>query len=453
MSSLFKEFDKVSAKQWKQKIQVDLKGADYNDTLITHTPEGIDIKPFYSSEDIETVTLSSSSQASQWKICETIYAKNASVTNERARAAMERGTEALRFVLPSEDISLKTLLQDIDLDDVPVHLESHFLSEIFLKKLIPFQNSGLTIGLDILGNLAKSGNWYHGLEKDHDIIQKALEDIGHKSSIFSVDVGLYQNAGANMVQQLAYGMAHVNEYLNHFGAEAVGDVEFKVSLGGNYFFEIAKLQAIRKLWFTLVSAYTDDPPRCRIHTTPSKRNKTLYEYNMNMLRTTTECMSAVLGGTDTISNLPYDTLYHKHDEFGDRIARNQLLILKHESYFDKVNNPAEGAYYLESITEQLVEKALLLFKEIEAGGGLLRQLKEGTIQRKIQESAAKEQETFDSQADVLVGTNKYPNEQDRMRDELELFPFVKRDKRKTLVVPIIPKRLAEEMEQKRSKRE
>jgi Methylmalonyl-CoA mutase, N-terminal domain/subunit len=192
---------------------------------------------------------------------------------------------------------------------------------------------------------------------------------------------------------------------------------------------------------------------CHILVSPTKRNKTLYDYNVNMLRTTTECMSAILGGADAIANLPYDALYHKDNEFGDRIARNQLLILKHESYFDKVNNPADGSYYIENLTHQLAEKALTLFKDIEANGGFLKQLNEGIIKRKIQESADKEQQLFDAGKEVLLGTNKYPNKNDRMKDELELYPFVKMKPRKTLIMPIIEKRLAEKMEQEKLKEE
>jgi methylmalonyl-CoA mutase len=164
-------------------------------------------------------------------------------------------------------------------------------------------------------------------------------------------------------------------------------------------------------------------------------------------------MSAILGGADTICNLPYDALYHKSNEFGERIARNQLLILKHESYFDKVSNPADGAYYIESLTTQLAEKALDLFKSLEAGGGFLKQLKEHTIQKKIKESAKKEQELFNAHKEVLVGTNKYINKEDKMKDDMEIFPFIKTDARKTLLEPIIEKRLSEALEQKRLKDE
>ncbi len=160
-------------------------------------------------------------------------------------------------------------------------------------------------------------------------------------------------------------------------------------------------------------------------------------------------MSAILGGANAVSNLAYDALYHKDNEFGDRIARNQLLVLKNESYLDKVNNPADGSYYIESLTQQLAEKALVLFKDLEENGGFLKQLNDGTIQRKIQESAQKEQDLFDSGKEVLLGTNKYPNPHDLMKDDLELYPFVKINPRKTLITPIIEKRLAEKMEQER----
>jgi methylmalonyl-CoA mutase len=254
------------------------------------------------------------------------------------------------------------------------------------------------------------------------------------------------------VQQLAYALAHANEYLNHFGNSIDTQITFYVSVGTNYFFEIAKLRALRILWRTLAKEYKLNAD-CHIFATPSLRNKTIYDYNTNMLRTTTECMSAILGGANTISNLPYDSLFHKTNEFGDRVARNQLLILKNESYLNKVNNPADGAYYIESLTNQLCDKALALFKDIEANGGFFKQLNEGTIQRKIKESSAMEQNLFDKEEEVLLGTNKHPNLDDKMKDNLELYPFVKINRRKTVIEPIIENRLSEKLEQQRLKTE
>lgn len=452
-TKLFSEFNSVSSKQWKQKIQFDLKGADYNDTLVWKTNEDILVKPFYHADDFDELPEISITKASQWKINQSIYVANVEKSNSKAFDAIERGAESIQFIIPTEDISIKNLLKNIDLEKVATHFELLFLSEEFVKNLKAFSAKGsIYIHTDIIGNLAKSGNWYNNLKDD---FQK-FESITKVTNSYTVDASLYQNAGATITQQLAYAIAHINEYLNYLdnsaNKTASQKVTFKVSVGTNYFFEIAKLRALRVLWSTLASEYNINN-NCRILVTPTKRNKTIYDYNTNMLRTTTECMSAVLGGADTICNLPYDAIYHKNNEFGERIARNQLLILKHESYFDKVDNPADGSYYIESLTNQLAEKALDLFKGIEANGGFLKQLKDGIIQRKIKESANKEQQQFDTGEEVLLGTNKHPNSSDKMKNELEIFPFVKINQRKTLIEPIIEKRLAEILEQKRLKNE
>jgi methylmalonyl-CoA mutase len=138
---------------------------------------------------------------------------------------------------------------------------------------------------------------------------------------------------------------------------------------------------------------------------------------------------------------------------GTGLQGTSCWCLKNESYLDKVANAAEGAYYIESLTTQFAEKALEIFKDIEKAGGFLSQLKEGVIQRKITESAHKEQEAFDKGELVLIGTNKYENPEDRMKGELELFPFLKKNPRKTLIQPILERRLAEKYEQERLERE
>lgn len=456
---LFNEFPAISSKQWKQLIQFDLKGEDYNETLIWKTNEGIDVKPFYHADEFEDFPEISNTKATQWNICQSIFVADVQKSNRKAKTILELGVDSVKFILPSKDSSVEALLKGIDLSSNPIYFELQFLDSEFVKQLSvipakadkPLGSAKLIhIETDIIGNLAKTGNWYKNLTEDH----KHFETIVQNTNTFSIDMGLYQNAGANMVQQLAYGLAHANEYLNHFDNVITNEkkqslkVTFNVSVGANYFFEIAKLRALRLLWSTLASEYKVNPERL-IVATPTKRNKTLYDYNTNMLRTTTECMSAILGGANTVCNLAYDEIYHKTNDFGERMARNQLLILKHESYFNKVNNPSDGAYYIENLTEKLAEKALQLFKDIEANGGFLKLLKEGNIQRKIKESAEKEQEQFNNKEAVLLGTNKHTNPSDRMKNELELYPFVKTNPRKTLIEPIIERRLAETLEQKR----
>ncbi|WP_298761252.1 methylmalonyl-CoA mutase subunit beta [uncultured Psychroserpens sp.] len=450
--TLFSNFSEVSSKQWKQKIQADLKGADYNDSLIWNTNEGIDVKPFYHADEFDNLPFMSDAKASEFKIGQSIFVAHTGKSNTKAIDAISRGAEAIEFVIPSEDTSILNLLKDIDSSSTPITITPQFLSSEFIAKMPSVENSDVQV--DIIGHLARTGNWYHNLKEDHNHFEMVVK----QTNTISINVDLYQNAGANMTQQLAYAIAHINEYFNHFDNKLNTTqkqslkVIFNVSVGTNYFFEIAKLRALRSLYKTLAQEYTINQ-ECLIKVTPTKRNKTIYDYNTNMLRTTTECMSAVLGGANVITNLPYDAIYHKNNEFGDRISRNQLLVLKHESYFDKVDNPADGAYYVESLTTQLSDKALALFKDIEVNGGFLNQLKEGTIQKKIKESASKEQNQFDAGDHVLLGTNKHPNPHDTMKNDLELYPFVKTNPVKTLIEPIIEKRLAETIEQERLKTE
>jgi methylmalonyl-CoA mutase len=446
--NLFNEFEPVSSKQWKHQIQYELKGADYNDSVVWESPEGIKIKPFYHNDEAKD-TAAVATKAADFKICQNIFVHDVEKSSGRALSTLKRGAEAIRFAIEDEMTDVEKLVALLPLANTPVYFNLKFLSIDFVKRINAIakdKHATIYVQLDPIGKLAKEGNWFGTSGNDFDLLNTiaiACPDI----YFISVDGGLYQNAGANAVQQIAYTLAHANEYFNRI-ATIYKPVVLQLSVGTNYFFEIAKLRAVRLL-FNLIAKEYGHNHDCHIFANPTKRNKTIYDYNVNMLRTTTECMSAILGGADTVANLAYDSLYHKDNEFGDRIARNQLLVLKHESYFDKVNNPADGAYYIEELTQQLAEKALTLFKDIEAGGGFLAQLKEGTIQRKIQESAAKEQELFDSGKEVLLGTNKYPNKTDRMAHDLELFPFVKVNARKTLISPIIEKRLAEKVEQER----
>jgi methylmalonyl-CoA mutase len=451
---LFEGFDEVSAKQWKQQIQFDLKGADYNETLVWKSPEGINVKPFYHEDDFTEDFQPIPGQPTSWEIAQKIFIDDEKIANSIALDTLNRGAEAIIFTA-DEDFDPRTVFKNFPFETASIYFKLTFLSEAFYSKLIKFfseKKANVFYNIDLIGNLARTGNWFHNLKKDHEILDSILEKNATQNLLY-VDTSLYQNAGANIVQQLAYALAHANEYLNHIcqpehSRRPTEVITFNLATGPNYFFEIAKIRALRKLFATLATEY-GVKETCHIIATPSKRNKTLYDYNVNLLRSTTECMSTILGGANTVCNMPYDELYHKSNEFGERISRNQLLILKHESYFDAVSNPADGTYYIESLTEELAEKALHLFKEIEKGGGFLQQLKEGTIQKKTKESAEKEQQLFDNGELKLLGTNYHPNKNDRMKDDLELFPFVKHNPVKTLIAPIIEKRIAEKVEQER----
>lgn len=445
---LFNDFEKVSSKQWKNQIQYELKGADYNDTLVWESLEGIKVKPFYHNDE-DAVTTAVATQNTNFSIVQEIYVFDTEKSISKANEVLKRGAESIRFIIPSKEINVVNIINQLQQQPKAVYLQLLFLDADLVEQInkeaanLAFE---VFVLIDPIHQLTFDGNFYKDGTSDFEALNK-IKQKGNNINWLTVKATTYQNAGANMVQQIAYTLAHTNEYLNRI-ENFDKNITVEVAVGGNYFFEIAKLRALRLSLNALAEAYS---PNITFHiiAKPTLRNKTIYDYNVNMLRTTTECMSAVLGGADAVENIAYDALYHKTNEFGDRISRNQLLILKEESYFDKVNNPADGAYYIESLTQQLAEKGLELFKDIEKNGGLISQLIEGTIQRKINESAQKEQELFDSGKEVLLGTNKYPNAQDKMAHDLELYPFVKQNPRKTLITPIIEKRLAATLEQER----
>ena len=441
---LFSEFKTISPIAWKQKIQADLKGADYNETLLWKTEEGIVVKPFYTKEDRTNQKINLPKEG--FNICQTIFIDDENIANSIALDALKKGVNSIQFNANSK-FDFKKVFKNIDVKSTLLYFNLSFLDEVFVIELSKFTNSENSFfKTDIIGNLAETGNWFFNLEEDHKKLEKI---VASTNNCISISGDLYQNAGANCTQQLAYTIAHANEYLLHYGKDVASKIHFNYSIGSNFFFEIAKLRALRILWETLLNEYNIKNTEVHIFAQPSLRNKTIYDYNVNMLRTTTEYMSALLGGANTVATLSYDTIYKKSNDFGERIARNQLLVLQQESYLKQAQNFADGVYYIESITNQLAENALNVFKQIESSGGFLKQLKEGKIQKKINESDKKEQDKFTNKELILLGVNMQPNEKDIMKDNLELYPFSKKRNIKTLIQPILKKRLSEEFEKER----
>ena len=438
MSNLsFKEFDPVSEKAWKQKIQVDLKGKDYNEAMLTATDEGIDIKPFYHRDSHIDFKIPS---PSKWFITEQIEDKD--INNIKTFKA--KGLEA--FCLNVDN--LKTIYKSLDASETPFILK---LKQFNLDDLQ--QKNHLFYAFDPIYQFIKTGNWLKNkttdLEKHHKYVKKSFN--------LSIDTRLYHNAGANITQQLAYTIAHLNTYFKNLKNHSKSlntklNILVFTSIGPNYFFEIAKLKALRLLVNTLCKNQNINYD-LKISSEPGLHHTSIYDYNVNMLRSTTECMSAVLGGSDFVCNKTYDEIFKNKNDFSDRIAKNQLLILKHESYFDKVENPADGTYYINHITKALSEKALDIFKSIEKSGGFIQQLFDGKIQYKIDQQFQKTLEKFKNEKMKLVGVNIYKNEDEQMKRQLDKDIFPTKAKRKTLIKPIISRRIAESLEKERLAKE
>src|SRR5690554_603520 len=255
--SLFKEFDEVSAKQWKQKIQYDLKGADYNKTLVWQSPEGIHVKPFYHQDDFSEDFEAVPGQPKEWTVAQEIFIDDEAIANGIATDAINRGAQAV--VLKSDkEFNIDVLFKDFPFQKTTIYFSFKFLSESFYTKIIDFltpKKAKVFYNVDIIGNFAKTGNWYHNLKQDHQTLETIIDKYPSES-IISIDAKLYQNAGANIIQQLAYAPSHANEYLNHFKKlDRETRLTFQLAMGANYFFEIAKIRALRKLYAVLAKEY------------------------------------------------------------------------------------------------------------------------------------------------------------------------------------------------------
>ena len=429
-NSLFTEFNPVSEKEWKQKIQVDLKGKDYNETMITKTDEGIDIKPFYHSESQVELNIPS---PKKWYITEKI--NNSEIQN--LNDLKLKGTDAFWL----DKSSTKLVPDQISSIDTPIIVELESFDGGKLKL-----NSNLHYAFDPINHLARTGNWIKNQPEDFKVHKSYIE----QTKTISIDARIYHNSGGNITQQLAYTIAQMNIYLKN--VEIPKDQKLSIlvfnALGPNYFFEIAKLKALRVLVNSICKANGLDYS-LKLISEPGSHHMSIYDYNVNLLRSTSECMSAILGGSDFIRNNYYDEIFKDKHNFSQRISRNQLLILKHESYFEKVENIADGTYYINYLTKALAEKSLGLFKDIEKSGGIIQQLFDGKIQQKIHEQFKSSLEKFDSKELKLVGVNQYENVEDKMKQFIQKDVHTSKKARKTLIKPIPKRRIAQELESKR----
>jgi methylmalonyl-CoA mutase len=236
--NLFNEFEPVSSKQWKQQIQYELKGADYNETLVWESPEGIKVKPFYHDDESE-MKLERTAKDKTFSILQNIFVHDVKKSNERALDTLNRGAESIRFTIENETIALEELMQNLPLGNVQYFFYLPSLSIDFANKINDFaakNNAIISLQIDPIGQLTKEGNWFENLDKDFN----KLNSIASKSTspFINISSGIYQNAGANMVQQLAYTLAHVNEYFNRI-PNLNQPITIEVAVGTNYFFACA----------------------------------------------------------------------------------------------------------------------------------------------------------------------------------------------------------------------
>lgn len=453
--NLLAEFPPVTTEKWMEKITADLKGADFSKKLVWKTNEGFDVMPFYRAEDIETLKsteaipgkfpfVRGTKANNDWYVRQDIIVNNPVEANKKALDILNKGITSLGLKIDKKELSaqyINQLLDGIAADCVELNFSicTNHAAELAGILVAYFQSKGYDL-VKLHGSInfdAMNAMLLRGKEYDKASIvsmAKAIIDAIAPLPFYrvvGVNATTLSNAGAYIAQELGYALAWGNQYLSllvEAGVDtslAAKKIKFNFGVGGNYFMEIAKFRAAKLLWALIVDAYQPicRRPNCdntengickcaariRIHAQTSEFNKTVYDANVNMLRTQTEAMSASLGGVDSLTVLPYDSVYKKSDDFSERIARNQQLLLKEESNFDKVADPASGSYYIETLTNEIAQQAWKLFLEVEENGGFYAAIVAGNVQKAIKKTAITRLKNVSSRREVLLGTNQFPN--------------------------------------------
>lgn len=455
---LFEEFPPVSTQQWMDKVIADLKGADFSKKLVWKTNEGIDVQPFYREEDLQKLDYLNSlpgefpyirgnkKNNNEWLVRQSILVEDLAKANQKALTYLMKGVDSLAFVFAEKgEISaadMSILLNDIQLDAVEVNFAGNVCSRKVTEAFVQYAKQGnydLTtirgsVEFDPFGKYALLGKFRKG--KDH-VIENAVKLIQltaemTKFRVIAVNGKNFSNAGSSIVQELAYSLALGTEYLSTLTEEGADidsvakNVKFNLGISANYFLEIAKLRAGRLLWAQIVKAYgpqKDCSCKMIVHAETGSFNKTVYDPYVNALRTQTEAMSASLGGVDSMTVLPFNAVYENPTEFSDRIARNQQLLLKEEVNFDKIADPGAGSYYIEELTASVADQAWKLFLEVQDKGGYFAALREGFIQGEIKKMAAKRDMNIATRRENLLGTNQFPNFNEKIEQALNTSVF------------------------------
>ena len=440
---LFTEFPPVPTEKWEEVITADLKGADYERKLVWKTGEGFNVRPYYRAENLEGIKFLGSQAGefpyvrgtrahNRWRVHQTVSVVCPKEANAEALKILNAGVDSLGFCIASEAFTaadLDTLLGEICIPAVQLTFcgqKTADVAELVLAKIekegiakedvrIAFCIDPLVKGLSTKGDFC-SPNGEKCFARIAELIRKTKEYKHIR--VVTVSGQIFGNSGSTIVEELAFVLSAGHDYLVRLTdagltiEEAARKLRFSFSVSSNYFMEIAKFRAARMLWANIVKGYNPEKNcacKMQIHAETSKWNQTVYDPYVNMLRGTTEAMSAAIGGVYSLEVTPFDASFENPTEFSKRIARNVELLLKHESHFDQVVDPAGGSYYIENLTQSIAAEAWKLFLEIEEKGGYTEAYKAGFIADRIKASAAAKDKNIATRRQILLGANQYPN--------------------------------------------
>jgi methylmalonyl-CoA mutase len=424
---LLEEFPPVSTETWEAAITKDLKGADYAKRLVWQTPEGLAVKPYYradSTADLkyplaapgEFPYARGTRAVGGWRIREEIDATHLEEANRAAQAAVVSGAEEISFTNAAVANASDLAMLLVNLQEIPVHFEN--ANEVLIRLLIERlkgqkSSSEASTGLNPFANLDLAA----------EIIAAATASL----TPFTIHGEEFEESGATAVEEVGFTLAAGIDFIAAMQERGVSvdraaaSVAFSFAIGGNYFFQIAKLRAFRMLWAQAVKSFggAAESAKARIFARTSRWNKTIFDAHVNVLRGTTEAMSAILGGADSLTVAPFDACYKSSDEASNRLARNTQIILKQEALFSRVADPAGGSYYIESVTDFIARDGWKLMQQIEADGGYRTAQAKGTVAAALTKSLAARDKAVSSRRRIFTGTNQHPNLTEKALDRID----------------------------------
>ncbi len=456
---LFPEFKEATYQEWHAEAVKLLKGAPFDKKMLTNTPEKITLRPIYNREDVDFEislpgtgdyvrgTKIDGDKIEPWKISQELSAGLPEEFNAKILDALNKGQTAVEIVLDkpsgcgvdadkadksavargglsvSSAKDFSRALDGVETGCVEISIHTGCKAAAIAAMLYASQKGKKLSGgiyFDPIGQLAKNGKICRTLDCAYDeMFELASYNAANMPEFgaIGIDTMPYSSAGASAAEELGAAMATAVAYIRQMLKRSmkIDDiaklVRFRFSLGSNFFMEIAKLRAARKLWSKIISEFggSDESRKIRVNARTAFFNKTVYDPYVNMLRTTTEAFSGAIGGCDSMTVGAFDEIIRRPDEFSERIARNQQIILQEECELTDVIDPAGGSYFVEVLTKELAEKAWEFFAKIEAKGGMAAALESGEVQAEIAATAAGRKKLYDTRRSSVVGTNNYAN--------------------------------------------
>ncbi len=468
---LLEAFTVPTYEEWKRAAEKLLKGAPFEKKMLTRTPEGITLQPIYRREDAAAKGLLNMPapgagdylrgtqplgyRMEAWEMSQELPCSLPEEFNEVLLASLNRGQNAIHVLLDIASQNgvdpdsasdgevgacgvsiatvgdLKTAFDGVYLTAVPLHVQCGASALPFAALLHAYlQKAGVdakdvrgSLGADPLGILARAGSLDISLGQAYDEMAWLMQfhaGAAPQLRVFGPSGLPYAGAGASAVEELAFTLATAVDSFRALGERGV-DIELaarqtrmSLSAGPQFFMEVAKLRAARQLWHKVVTAFggSDEAAKLNLHARTGLYNKTVVDPYVNLLRSTTEGLSAVIGGVDSLHVGPFDEIFRVPDAFSRRIALNTQIILAEECDLQAVVDPAGGGWFIEDLTAEVAQQAWALFQEIEKQGGQVEALQQGWVQERIATTAAQREKLHDQRRSTQIGCNLFPNLQE-----------------------------------------